>query len=46
MGGVFVGCMIWGWASDKFGRRLTMLVAAVIQGIFKHQSFFFESHGG
>jgi OCT family organic cation transporter-like MFS transporter 4/5 len=31
MGGVFVGCMIWGWASDKFGRRLTMLVAAVIQ---------------
>jgi len=31
MGGVFVGCMVWGWASDKFGRRLTMLVAAVIQ---------------
>lgn len=31
MGGVFVGCIVFGWASDKFGRRLTMLVAAVIQ---------------
>lgn len=31
MGGVFVGCIVWGWASDKFGRRPTMLVAIVIQ---------------
>ena len=31
MGGVFVGCMIWGWASDKYGRRLAMLVAAALQ---------------
>lgn len=31
MGGVFVGCIVWGWASDKFGRRKTMLVAIAIQ---------------
>lgn len=31
MGGVFVGCLFWGWASDKFGRRPSILVAAVIQ---------------
>jgi len=31
MGGVFVGCLVFGWASDKFGRRTTMLVASVIQ---------------
>ena len=31
MGGVFVGCIVFGWASDKFGRRLTMLIAALIQ---------------
>merc|ERR1719288_289816 len=33
MGGVFVGCIIFGWASDKFGRRPTMLVACVIQAL-------------
>merc|ERR1719507_3009994 len=33
MGGVFVGCIVFGWASDKFGRRPTMLVACVIQAI-------------
>lgn len=33
MGGVFVGCMVFGWASDRFGRRLTMLVAATIQTV-------------
>merc|ERR1719507_1723656 len=33
MGGVFVGCIVFGWASDKFGRRPTMLVACVIQVI-------------
>lgn len=33
MGGVFVGCMVFGWASDRFGRRLTMLVAAAIQTV-------------
>lgn len=31
MGGVFVGCIFWGWASDKFGRRPSVLVASVIQ---------------
>jgi len=31
MGGVFVGCIFWGWASDKFGRRLSILVACLIQ---------------
>jgi OCT family organic cation transporter-like MFS transporter 4/5 len=31
MGGVFVGCLVWGWASDKFGRRPSILIAAVIQ---------------
>jgi len=31
MGGVFIGCLFWGWASDKFGRRPSILVAAVIQ---------------
>ena len=31
MGGVFAGCIVFGWASDKFGRRLTMLIAALIQ---------------
>merc|ERR1711953_1302080 len=31
MGGVFVGCLFWGWASDKFGRRPSILVAALIQ---------------
>lgn len=31
MGGVFVGCLFWGWASDKFGRRPSIMVAAVIQ---------------
>jgi len=31
MGGVFVGCIVFGWASDKFGRRPTMLVAIVVQ---------------
>jgi len=31
MGGVFVGCIFWGWASDKFGRRPSILVASVIQ---------------
>merc|ERR1719412_1770666 len=31
MGGVFVGCIFWGWASDKFGRRPSILIAAVIQ---------------
>jgi len=31
MGGVFVGCLFWGWASDKFGRRPSILAAAVIQ---------------
>ena len=31
MGGVFVGCIVFGWASDKFGRRPTMLVAIVTQ---------------
>jgi OCT family organic cation transporter-like MFS transporter 4/5 len=33
MGGVFVGCIVFGWASDKFGRRLTMLIAALIQTV-------------
>jgi len=33
MGGVFVGCMLWGWASDRFGRRLAMLVAAAMQTV-------------
>jgi len=31
MAGVFVGCIFWGWASDKFGRRPSVLVAAAIQ---------------
>merc|ERR1719150_3661914 len=31
MGGVFVGCLFWGWASDKFGRRPSILVASLIQ---------------
>jgi len=31
MGGVFVGCIFWGWASDKFGRRPSILIASVIQ---------------
>jgi OCT family organic cation transporter-like MFS transporter 4/5 len=31
MGGVFVGCIFWGWASDKFGRRPSILAASVIQ---------------
>ena len=31
MGGVFVGCLFWGWASDKFGRRPSILVSVVIQ---------------
>ena len=31
MGGVFVGCIVFGWASDKFGRRPTMLVAIATQ---------------
>merc|ERR1711874_3989 len=31
MGGVFVGFLFWGWASDKFGRRPSILVAALIQ---------------
>lgn len=31
MGGVFVGCLFWGWASDKFGRRPSILIAAIIQ---------------
>merc|ERR1711874_452584 len=31
MGEVFVGCLFWGWASDKFGRRPSILVAALIQ---------------
>ena len=31
MGGVFVGCIVFGWASDKFGRRPTMLCAIVTQ---------------
>lgn len=33
MFGVFVGCIVFGWASDRFGRRKTMLVASVIQAI-------------
>jgi len=33
MGGVFMGCVVFGWASDRFGRRLTMLVAAAIQTV-------------
>ena len=31
MGGVFVGCLFWGWASDKFGRKPSIMIAAVIQ---------------
>jgi len=31
MGGVFVGCLVWGWASDKYGRRLAMMAAIAIQ---------------
>jgi len=31
MGGVFVGCIFWGWASDKFGRRPSILAASLIQ---------------
>ena len=31
MGGVFVGCLVWGWASDKFGRRAAMMWAILIQ---------------
>merc|ERR1711981_69164 len=31
MAGGFVGCILFGWASDKFGRRPTMLVAIAIQ---------------
>merc|ERR1719153_1864178 len=31
MGGVFVGCIFWGWASDKFGRRPSILWASIIQ---------------
>jgi OCT family organic cation transporter-like MFS transporter 4/5 len=31
MGGVFVGCIFWGWASDKYGRRPSILIASVIQ---------------
>eukprot|EP00096_Caligus_rogercresseyi_P010966 TRINITY_DN4168_c0_g1_i1.p1 TRINITY_DN4168_c0_g1~~TRINITY_DN4168_c0_g1_i1.p1 ORF type:complete len:606 (-),score=82.03 TRINITY_DN4168_c0_g1_i1:387-2204(-) len=33
MGGVFVGCIFFGWASDKFGRRKSIIVASVIQVI-------------
>ena len=28
-----MGCMLWGWASDRFGRRLAMLVAAAMQTV-------------
>ena len=31
MGGVFVGCLVWGWASDKYGRRMAMMAAIAIQ---------------
>jgi len=31
MGGVFVGCIFWGWCSDKFGRRPSILIASAIQ---------------
>ena len=31
MGGVFVGCIFWGWCSDKFGRRPSILVAAALK---------------
>lgn len=31
MGGVFVGCIFWGWASDKFGRRPSILIASALQ---------------
>jgi len=31
MGGVFVGCIFWGWASDKFGRRPSIIAASLIQ---------------
>ena len=30
MGGVFIGCIFWGWASDKFGRRPSLLVASAL----------------
>ncbi|XP_023324223.1 organic cation transporter protein isoform X3 [Eurytemora carolleeae] len=31
MGGVFVGCIFWGWCSDKFGRRPSILVSCLFQ---------------
>merc|ERR1719510_2873252 len=45
MGGVFVGCMVWGWASDRFGRRLTMLVAAAIQTVTSIVAAFATNYG-
>lgn len=45
MGGVFVGCMVWGWASDRYGRRLTMLVAAAIQTVTSIVAAFATNYG-